>query len=109
MYPNWTRRFTVGETAHHLAAALATRRPRVLPKRSKMTTRSSTTDRHALQHDTKIANRLLLQLSDLAATRLLHILTHRQAEIAKLKPGEAETPPFLPRRRGIEPPPDLIP
>ena len=65
------------------------------------------TDKHALSHDTKLANRLLLQLSDLAATRLIHILAHRQAEIIKLKPEDP--PPFTLLRRGIDPPPDLIP
>lgn len=92
----------LGESAHHLAAAMATRRPSQGPKPSK-----TTIDRHALQHDTKTANRLLQQLSDLAAKRLLQIPTHCQAEIVKLKPDDP--PPFLPRRRGIDPSPDFIP
>ncbi len=81
---------------------MATRRPNLGPKPSK-----TTTDRHALQHDTETANRLLQRLSDLAANRLLQILTHRHAEIVNFKPDDP--PPFLTRRRGIDPSPDFIP
>ncbi len=63
-----------------------------------------TIDRHTLQHGTKVANHLLQQLSDLAASRLLQIFTHRQDDIIKLKPndplpsspvGAEYTPPLI--------------
>ncbi len=88
----------LAETAEHLAVALATRRPRA--SQSKLPD-DPPADRHALPHDRKIANNLLLQLSDLAATRLLQTLAHRQAELKKLSINSP--PPFAPRKRRAEP------
>ena len=56
-------------------------------------------DNNALQHDRKLARRLMDQLSDLATSRLLKIVAHRNAEIHKLKP---EDPPPFALRRGRE-------
>jgi hypothetical protein len=42
----------LGETAHHLASALASKRPNVGVKRNMTTTDGPSTDRHALHHDT---------------------------------------------------------
>jgi hypothetical protein len=88
----------LAETAEHLAVALATRRPRASHDKP---TDDPPTDRHALPHDKKITNNLLLQLSDLAANRLLQTLAHRQAEIKKLSINSP--PPFAPRKRRAEP------
>ena len=53
----------LGETAVHLAQALATRRPGLIGGKRKTTDDTEPNiDRHALQHDTSLANRLLLQL-----------------------------------------------
>jgi hypothetical protein len=91
----------LGETAVHLAQALATRRPSLIGGKRKTTTDAEPNiDRHALQHDTSLANRLLQQLSNLAATRLLQLLAHRQAELQRLKPNSP--PPFAPRKRKSE-------
>jgi hypothetical protein len=87
----------LAETAEHLARALATRRPR--PDLTKAD-EEPTTDRHALPHDRKLANRLLQQLSDLAATRLLQTLAHRAAELKKL--STSSPPPYAPRKRKAE-------
>jgi hypothetical protein len=88
----------LAETAEHLAVALATRRPRA---RQNKTADDPPADRHALPHDRKLANNLLLQLSDLAATRLLQTLAHRQAELKKLSINSP--PPFASRKRRTEP------
>lgn len=62
----------LAETAAHLALAVASERPNVGGKKDRD---DPPTDRHTLSsHDLKLANRLLQQLSDLAATRLLHIV-----------------------------------
>ncbi len=53
---------TLAETATHLAAALASRRPGLSGSKRKTTTGNETNiDRHALHHDTTLANRLLQQ------------------------------------------------
>ncbi len=84
----------LAETADHLALALATRRPQGSGK----ATGDPATDRHALSHDRKLANTVLQQLSDLAATRLLRILAHKQTELQNLE--QIALPPFaLPKRR----------
>ena len=91
----------LAETADHLSLALATRRPQA--GRGKATD-DPATDRHALFYDRKVANTLLQQLSDLAATRLLRILAHRQAELQKLS---TDSPPPSHHANGepIPPPP----
>ena len=88
----------LAETAEHLAMALATRRPQA--GRAKADA-DPTTDRHALPHDRKLANNLLQQLSDLAATRLLQTLAHRAAELKKLSINSL--PPYAPRKRRTDP------
>ncbi len=88
----------LAETAEHLAVALATRRPQA---GQGQTIEDLSPDRHALAHDRKLANNLLLQLSDQATTRLLHILARRQAELEKLCINSP--PPFAPRKRRAEP------
>ncbi len=50
----------LAETAEHMAMALATRRPRASQGK---TTDDLSANHHALPHDRKIANNLLLQLS----------------------------------------------
>jgi hypothetical protein len=91
----------LGETAVHLAKALATRRPNLSGGKRKSTKENEPdVDLHALQHDTALANRLLQQLSNLAATRLLQLLAHRQAELQRLTPDSP--PPFAPRKRKSE-------
>jgi hypothetical protein len=69
----------LAETAEHLAMALATRRPQAGRGQAPD---DLSTDRHALPHDRKLANQLLNQLSDLAATRLLHILAKAGYQIS---------------------------
>ena len=86
------------KTAEHLAVALATRRPQAGQGKA---ADDLSADRHALPHDRRIANNLLLQLSDLAATRLLHTLAHSQAELQKLSINSP--PPFAYRKRRAEP------
>ena len=88
----------LAETAEHLAMALATRRPQVGQAK---TVDDPTADRHALTHDRRLANNLLQQLSDLAATRLLQTLAHRAAEIRKLSTNSP--PPFAPHKRRTDP------
>ncbi len=78
--------------------ALATRRPRVGQAK---TDKDPATDRHALPHDRKLANNLLQQLSDLAATRLLQTLAHRAAEIKKLSTDSL--PPYASFKRKTDP------
>lgn len=87
----------LAETAAHLALAIG--RPCVGGNK---TNDDPTIDRHALPH-TKLANRLLQQLSDLAATRLLQTLAHRQAELHKLEYDNNSPPPFASRERGSDP------
>ncbi len=88
----------LGETAVHLSQALAMRRPNLSGGKRKTTKDNEpVVDHHALQHDTTLANRLLQQLSNLAATRLLQTLAHRQAELQRLKPDSP--PPFAPRKK----------
>ena len=55
-----------------------------------------TTDQHAKIQDTSTMKRLLRQLLDLAATRLLQIIEHRQHALRQLPPGAP--PPFAPRK-----------
>ena len=88
----------LAKLAEHMTVALATRRPQSNQGKA---TDDQSADRHALTHDRKLANNLLLQLSDLAATRLLHILAHRQAELQKCSINSP--PPFAPRKRRAEP------
>ena len=91
---------TLGETAVQLAEALARRRPGLSGRKRKTTSDKINIDRHALQQDAILANRLLLQLTDLASTRLLQTLAHRQAEIRRLTPHRPF--PFAPRKRRTE-------
>ena len=88
----------LAETAEHLAMALATRRPQAAQGK---THEDLATDHHALPHDRRLANNLLVQLSDLAATRLLHTIAHRQAELQKLSVDSP--PPFASRKRQADP------
>ena len=89
------------ETALHLAEALASKRPNLGRKRPKTTDQNQEMDKRALAQDKKIMFNLLQQLSDLAASRLLHILAHRQIELHRLGPNDP--PPFAPRKRRTDP------
>ncbi len=89
----------LAETAEHLDMSLATRRPQ---DGQAKTAKDPTTDRHAPPHDKRLANNLLQQLADLAATRLLQtLLAHIAAEIRKLSTNSP--PPFAPRKRRTDP------
>ncbi len=91
----------LGETATHMAMALASRRPNSSGgKRKTKNDNEPNIDRHALQQDTTLANRLLQQFSDLATTKLLQTIAHRQAELQRLSPDSP--PPFAPRKRKSE-------
>ena len=91
----------LSESALHLAEALASKRPNLGRKRPRTDNHSPETDKLALTHDKKIMTALLQQLSDLAATRLLQILAHRQIELHRLSP--ISPPPFAPRKRRTDP------
>jgi hypothetical protein len=103
---------TLIDTANDFASALAKVRPSIAADRKRKGHKTPETSSTALLHDKRIAKTLLNKLCDLAQTRLISIIAHRQKKIREQEATRLNpTAPDMPLARKTAPrhPPTCTP
>ena len=99
---------TLKETQRHLAQALSTTRPEIERRRARREVFNPETDTAARTHDSSLFKTLMRALTQIAQTRLLGIIHHRQSlvhaqvgEISRTRSNSDATPAQGTHQQGV--------